>query len=229
MTGESGTRNGRFMSGLVRRSTGTATETTMKAKSVPMLTRSARALSGTNPASSATNTMVPAVMRYGVPHFGWTLATAGGSRRSRPMAKPIRPIARMSTRITEVRPQIAAIETSLAAQLSADLLEGVGDRRALADLGVADHPGQHERDADVEHGAQAEGAEQAQRQVAGGLAGLLAHVGHGLEPGVGEEDHGGGGEDAREAEGRRLDPEQRLPERLLQAAGALLDRGGRRG
>ena len=57
-------------------------------------------------------------MRYGVPHFGWILATAGGSRLSRPMAKPIRPIARMSTRITEVRPQIAAIETSLAAQLS---------------------------------------------------------------------------------------------------------------
>ena len=105
------------MSGFVRRSTGTAIETTMKANSVPMLTRSARALSGTSPARIATNTMVPAVMRYGVPHFGWILATAGGSSRSRPIAKPIRPMARMSTRMTDVSPQMAAIETSLAAQL----------------------------------------------------------------------------------------------------------------
>ena len=44
------------------------------------------------------------------------MPNAGGSRPSRQTAKPIRPMATMSTRITEVRPAIAAMPISSPAQ-----------------------------------------------------------------------------------------------------------------
>ena len=70
--------------------------------------------------------VVAAVIRYGrAPRRVRPWPTAGGSSPSRPMAKPIRPIATMSTRITEVRPATAAIETSVAAQPSPTCVEGV--------------------------------------------------------------------------------------------------------
>ncbi len=100
----------------VRRSTGTATDTTTNAASVPMLTRFARSVSGTKPASRATTAVVSAVMTYGVPQRGWTAASRAGSSPSRPIAKPIRPIATMSTRITLVSPATAATEISVAAR-----------------------------------------------------------------------------------------------------------------
>ncbi len=61
--GTEGVRNGRFMRGRVRRSTITAMETTKNANSVPMLTISASASSGTKPASSITTAVVPRVTR----------------------------------------------------------------------------------------------------------------------------------------------------------------------
>jgi hypothetical protein len=53
-TGEKGTRKGRSRSGRVRRSTGTAADTSTNAKRVPMLTRSASAVSGTKAAMTRT-------------------------------------------------------------------------------------------------------------------------------------------------------------------------------
>jgi hypothetical protein len=53
-TGEPGIRNGRAISGRVRRSTGTETDTSTNANSVPMLTRSASTVSFTNEASTNT-------------------------------------------------------------------------------------------------------------------------------------------------------------------------------
>ena len=132
--------------------------------------------------------------------------SAGGSRPSRPIAKPIRVTVTRSTRITEVRPATAARETSAEAQPRPDLVEGVGDRGARVDVGVVHHADEHERDADVEDGGQREGAEQAERQVAAGPPGLLGEVRDRLEAGVGEEDDGGGGQDAADAEDRRSIP-----------------------
>ena len=61
-----------------------------------------------------------------------------------------------------------------------------------------------------------------------GLPRLLAQVGHGLEAGVREEDHGGGAEHPDEAEDRRLQPEERLGDRLLDAVVAAAGGLGRR-
>ena len=55
-------------------------------------------------------------MRRGVWKRSCTLPTAAGSSPSRHSAKPIRPIATMSTRITELRPAIAAMSISTEAQ-----------------------------------------------------------------------------------------------------------------
>ncbi len=114
--GTDGVRNGRFIFGLVRRSTTTAIATTRKANSVPMLTISASVLSGTNAPSTQTTAVVPSVIRNGVWNRSCTCPTAGGSSPSRHSAKPIRPIATMSTRITELSPQIAAMLISTEAQ-----------------------------------------------------------------------------------------------------------------
>ena len=45
-----------------------------------------------------------------------TRATAGGISRSRPIAKPMRPIPTSSTRMTDVRPHTAAMLIRVAAQ-----------------------------------------------------------------------------------------------------------------
>src|SRR3954452_1403257 len=115
-TGDHGTRNLRSRSGLVRRSTGTAIETRTKANSVPMLTRSASVVSFTHAAMITTAVAYSSVIRTGVQVRGLTLAISGGSRPSRPIAKPIRLTVTRSTRITEVSPATAARETRAEAQ-----------------------------------------------------------------------------------------------------------------
>ena len=64
----------------MRRSTGTATETSRKANSVPMLTRSASAPSGTKAAMTRTSAAKISVMRTGVPVRGLTLADLRGQQ-----------------------------------------------------------------------------------------------------------------------------------------------------
>src|ERR1700712_6118713 len=81
--GTEGVRNGRFIFGLVRLSTITAMATTKNAKSVPMLTISARASIGTKAPMTATTTVVPIVMGYGVRKLGCTFPTEAGISPSR--------------------------------------------------------------------------------------------------------------------------------------------------
>ena len=88
-----------------------------------MLTRSASAVERDEPEIAITRTVVPMVTRNGVPQRGWITADACGSRPSRLIAKPIRPMPTRSTRMTEVRPATAAMETSVAAQFAPTALK----------------------------------------------------------------------------------------------------------
>ena len=89
-TGENGTRNGRSMSGLVRRRTITPMLTRMNANRVPMLTSLTISLSGTKAARMAIRTPKLIVSLAGVPNRGLTSANLSGIRPSRHMAKKMR-------------------------------------------------------------------------------------------------------------------------------------------
>ena len=84
--------------------------TRMNAKSVPMLTRSARVVRSTKPAMAATTTPVIRVIRYGVPKVGCTLAIARGSSPSRPIANPTRHWPSIRIIATTTRPMQAPTE-----------------------------------------------------------------------------------------------------------------------
>ena len=163
-TGDSGTRNGRVRSGRVRRSSGTAIETSRNANSVPMLTSSASGQRDERRRGSATKIVVPRSTGPAC-RAGCTLATDCGSRPSRPMAKPIRLTVTRSTRITEVSPATAAMETR-AAPSRADLVEGVRDRRARVEWSVVSPCRSPRTRRRCRARCRAERAEQAQRQVA---------------------------------------------------------------
>ena len=71
-----------------------------------------------------------------------------------------------------------------------------GDRIGHVELGVVHHAGEHERHGDVEHGADRERAEDADRHVPLRILGLLRRGGHRVEADVGEEDHARAADDA---------------------------------
>jgi hypothetical protein len=75
-----------------------------------MLTSSARVEMGRKPASTATATPVPMVIRYGVPQRGCTTPIAGGRRWSRLIANSTRDWPSMRISTTEVRPASAPSE-----------------------------------------------------------------------------------------------------------------------
>ena len=109
-TGLNGTRKARGRSGRVRRRMMTPIETSMKANNVPMLTNSASASSGMKPAKIVTTTPTPIVIRYGVTHVGWTLASPTGNSRSRLMANGTRDCPSIRISMTEVSPATAPNE-----------------------------------------------------------------------------------------------------------------------
>ena len=82
-TGTNGTRNGRSMSGCVRRRMITPMFTRKNANSVPMLTSLTISVSGTSAASAAIAMPKPSVSSTGVPVRGLTLAIPRGSSPSR--------------------------------------------------------------------------------------------------------------------------------------------------
>ena len=89
-TGTNGTRNGRSMSGWVRRRMITPMFTSRNANSVPMLTSLTISLSGTNAARSAMKKPMMKVSRTGVPVRGLIFATRREIRPSRAIAKKMR-------------------------------------------------------------------------------------------------------------------------------------------
>ena len=89
-TGTNGTRNGRSMSGCVRRRMITPMFTRKNADSVPMLTSLTIWLSGATAASAAIAMPMPIVSLTGVPVRGLTLAIPRGSSPSRAIAKKMR-------------------------------------------------------------------------------------------------------------------------------------------
>ena len=80
-----------------------------------MLTISARALIGTNAAGTARLIAVAMLSRNGVSNVGVDLPDPRGQQAVAAQREADRPIATMSTRITEVRPAIAAIPMMKAA------------------------------------------------------------------------------------------------------------------
>ena len=114
-TGTHGTRNPRFRSGRVRRSTITPADTSTNANSVPMLTISSSLSIGNTVAVTATTRPTISVMRTGVPCRP-VLASCVGSSPSRDIANSTRVWPSTSTMTTVVRPASAPIEITLAAQ-----------------------------------------------------------------------------------------------------------------
>ena len=78
-----GVRNGRGVSGAVRRSMSTPVHTIAKASSVPMLTRTPRTVMGKRPEAIATSTPVMMVVTCGVRKRGCSREKSGGSSPSR--------------------------------------------------------------------------------------------------------------------------------------------------
>jgi hypothetical protein len=89
-SGTKGTRNGRSMSGSVRRRTITPMLTRRNANSVPMFTSLTISDSGTSAARMAMRMPMPIVSGTGVPVRGFTLAMPRGIRPSRAIAKKMR-------------------------------------------------------------------------------------------------------------------------------------------
>ena len=112
-TGMKGVRNGRCISGCVRRITITAAHTTTKAISVPMFTRSARSFSGKSAPTRPTKMPVTMVARCGVRKRGWTAPKKlRGMSPSRAIANRMRAWLSMRTSSTLVIPTTAPAEIS---------------------------------------------------------------------------------------------------------------------
>ena len=113
-TGENGTLNGRLRSGRLRRRTGTAIETRVKAASVPMFTISSSLPIGVSDAVSATSDPMIKVSLIGVPVRGLIRARLLGSSQSRHIAKRTRVAPIISVMTTVVSPATAPPAMSVA-------------------------------------------------------------------------------------------------------------------
>src|SRR5215813_7163984 len=108
-TGTIGQRNGRSASGLVRRMTSTAEQTTVNANSVPIFVISSRASIGNKPAPTDTNNPIRIVVFQGVRNRGWTSPkNPGGTSPSRAIARNTRGAESIITSNTDVIPATPA-------------------------------------------------------------------------------------------------------------------------
>lgn len=110
-TGTHGVLNGLSMSGLVFLRTITLIQTIIKASNVPIETSSPRMLIGRMPAMIMAIVPVIMVLIYGVLNLGCTLENTGGKSPSFDIVKNILGCPKSITRITELRPAMAAILT----------------------------------------------------------------------------------------------------------------------
>ena len=69
-----------------------------------------------------------------------------------------------------------------------ELIQGMGDGRGHIQVGVGHDPGQDGGDQDVQHRTDRERREDADRQIALRILGLLGRSGHRIETDIGEED-----------------------------------------
>ena len=116
VAGTKGARNGRGAWGLVRRMIRTAEQTIANARSVPMLTRSARMRRGMNAATVPTKIPVRMVDFHGVRKRACTAPkNPVGRRPSRAIAMKTRGWLSIMTSSTEVMPVSAPIEISIRA------------------------------------------------------------------------------------------------------------------
>ena len=95
--------------------------------------------------------------------------------------------------------QRARRDDSLDPGLVRDLHGGGDGRRVVDEAGVARHPGEHRRDGDVEHRADGERAQDADRHVALRVLALFGGRRDGVEADEGEEDDGRAAHDAGDA------------------------------
>ena len=93
--------------------------------------------------------------------------------------------------MTDESPAMAPIlmKYSQPGERRAERADGHGDGRGHVELRVIDDAGQHERDGDVKHGANAQRTEQGDGHVALRIFRLLRGGGHGVKSDVGEENH----------------------------------------
>ena len=122
----------------------TAAETMTNAKSVPMLTRSARNPSGASAPPTATTRPTRIVDFQGVLNRGCTAPkNEKGKRPSRAMASRMRGWLRLPTRSELVIPARIPSVTMRPGEAQPLALQGRGQRSGLVDLLVGDHAGQH--------------------------------------------------------------------------------------
>ena len=128
------------------------------------------------------------------------------------------------TRMDEIMPSMAPMMMQPrpvqrgAGVLEIDLLERVDHRRSIVhQRAPMDQAGEHDRDSDVEDGADDQRGDDADGHIALRILALLGRGGDGVESDVGEEDDGAAGEESRPAIGieripvRRMDDSARRP------------------
>src|SRR6185503_2131113 len=106
ITGTHGVRNGRGVSGYVRRMIKTAAHTMTNANSVPILVMCPTTESGRKAENGVTKSMNSKFERHGVRNLGWTSEKTFGTSPSRDMEKNTRLWPSSITSITEVNPQM---------------------------------------------------------------------------------------------------------------------------
>ena len=149
------------------------------------------------------------VIRTGVPVLGLVRArTPAGSSPSRLIAKSTRTAPISSVITTVVRPATAPAAISVAKPSLPTAVNAVASAASGSISLVGHHPGDHQRDRHVEHGADRQRAEDALGQVLLRVARLLGGRRDHVEADVGEEHHRGRRDDAEDAERLRLDPER---------------------
>ncbi len=146
------------------------------ASSVPIETSSPSRPIGSSPATTIATPPVSTDATHGVRKRGWTSPKIDGSRPSRAIVKKMRGWPSSITRITDERPGDGADLHDRAQPREAGPrgVDADGDRVGHVERVEVDDAGQHQRDGDVEHRADRERAEDADRHVALWVASLPA-------------------------------------------------------
>src|SRR5579884_1133080 len=203
--GTSGTRKARRRFGCVRRRMSTASETSTKAASVPILVSSATTSMGVSPATSATTTPMSRLDQYGVRSRGWMREKIPGSRPSRDMEKKMRLCPYSSTINTVVNPQMAPIEMILAAMFRPIRIMACETGEATLSCVYGTIPVSTAVE-NIQQRADKQAAYDANGQIFRRVARLLRRGRNHIEADIGKEDDAGATQDAARAERQKRRP-----------------------